>query len=65
MAQLLVTGEARFKGSHTGLVLLQAEQNLIVIDDFSNSEPIALNRLMELADPKAAKPPHFAKRRHL
>ena len=48
MARLLVTGGAGFIGSHTCVVLLEAGHDLIVLDDFSNSSPIALNRVQEL-----------------
>ncbi|WP_042502944.1 UDP-glucose 4-epimerase GalE [Parasynechococcus marenigrum] len=54
MAQLLITGGAGFIGSHTGLVLLEAGHELLVFDDFSNSSPIALERVRELAGPAAA-----------
>ena len=49
MAQLLITGGAGFIGSHTCLVLLEAGHHLLVIDDFSNSSAIALERVAELA----------------
>ena len=54
MAQLLITGGAGFIGSHTALVLLKAGHELLVFDDFSNSSPIALDRVRELAGPAAA-----------
>ena len=54
MAQLLITGGAGFIGSHTSLVLLEAGHDLLVFDDFSNSSPIALERLLEIAGPEAA-----------
>ena len=54
MAQLLITGGAGFIGSHTCLVLLQAGHHLVVLDDFSNSRPIALERVGELAGRDAA-----------
>ncbi len=54
MAQLLITGGAGFIGSHTALVLLKAGHELLVFDDFSNSSPIALDRVHELAGPTAA-----------
>ena len=49
MAQLLITGGAGFIGSHTCLLLLQAGHDLTVLDDFSNSSPIALERVANLA----------------
>ena len=54
MAQLLITGGAGFIGSHTCLVLLQAGHRLVLLDDFSNSSPIALERVCELAGSEAA-----------
>ena len=54
MAQLLITGGTGFIGSHTCLVLLQAGHRLVVLDDFSNSSPLALERVSELAGAEAA-----------
>ena len=58
MARLLITGGAGFIGSHTCLVLLKAGHDLIVLDDYSNSSPIALERVCALAqlDQNASKP---------
>ena len=49
MAQILITGGAGFIGSHTCLVLLQEGHNLIVLDNLSNSSPVALERVATLA----------------
>ena len=49
MAHLLVTGGAGFIGSHTCVVLLEAGHSLLVLDDFSNSSPVAVERVAELA----------------
>ena len=49
MACLLVTGGAGFIGSHTCVVLLEAGHELVVLDDLSNSSPVALERVAELA----------------
>ena len=49
LAELLITGGAGFIGSHTCVVLLEAGHNLVVLDNFSNSSPEALNRVAELA----------------
>jgi UDP-glucose 4-epimerase len=49
MARLLITGGAGFIGSHTCLVLLEAGHKLVVLDDFSNSNPGSLRRVLELA----------------
>ena len=54
MAQLLITGGAGFIGSHTCLVLLEAGHELTVLEDFSNSSPIALERVAMLAEVKTA-----------
>ena len=47
MARLLITGGAGFIGSHTCVVLLEAGHSLLVLDDFSNSSPVALERVAE------------------
>ena len=49
MARLLITGGAGFIGSHTCLVLLEAGHELLVLDNFANSSPVALDRVTELA----------------
>ena len=49
MTKILVTGGAGFIGSHTCLVLLQGGHELLVLDNFSNSSPVALERVAELA----------------
>jgi UDP-glucose 4-epimerase len=50
MACLLITGGAGFIGSHTGVVLLDAGHDLIVLDNFSNSSLQAVERVAELAE---------------
>ena len=54
MVQLLITGGAGFIGSHICILLLQAGHHLVMLDDFSNSSPIALERVGELAGGEAA-----------
>ena len=49
MARLLITGGAGFIGSHTCVVLLEAGHELVVLDNFANSSPVALDRVAELA----------------
>ena len=54
MAELLITGGAGFIGSHSCLVLLEAGHNLVVLDNFDNSSPESLKRVLKLAGPSAA-----------
>ena len=53
MSKILMTGGAGFIGSHTALVLLNAGHELVVIDNYANSSPEALRRVVELAGPEA------------
>ena len=48
MARLLVTGGAGFIGSHACVVLLEAGHELVVLDNFDNSSPKALDRVAEI-----------------
>lgn len=45
---ILVTGGAGYIGSHTTLLLLQANYRVIVLDNLSNSKPLALQRVAQL-----------------
>ena len=45
MTKVLITGGAGYIGSHTTLVLLEAGFDVVVIDNFSNSSKIALDRV--------------------
>ncbi|NQW38632.1 MAG: UDP-glucose 4-epimerase GalE [Cyanobacteria bacterium] len=54
MTQFLITGGAGFIGSHTALVLLEAGHSLVVLDNFANSSPVSLRRVLELAGPEAS-----------
>jgi UDP-glucose 4-epimerase len=49
VAHLLITGGSGFIGSHTCLALLDSGHSLVVIDNFANSSPQALQRVAELA----------------
>ena len=49
MAQPLISGGAGFIGSHTCLLLQQTGHDLVVIENFSNSNPIDLDRVGTLA----------------
>ena len=48
MANILVTGGAGFIGSHTCVELLNAGYDIVVLDNFSNSKPEALNRIKKI-----------------
>ena len=55
MAQLLITGGAGFIGSHTCVVLLEAGHSLVVLDNYSNGSPEALQRVASLVGPDGAR----------
>ena len=46
--QLLIIGGG-FIGTHTCLRLLKSKHELVILDNFSNSSPLALNRVCEIA----------------
>ncbi len=45
--RVLITGGAGFIGSHTALVLLEQGYELVVLDNFDNSSPEALERVQD------------------
>ncbi|MBU8880775.1 UDP-glucose 4-epimerase GalE [Bacillus sp. FJAT-29790] len=45
---ILVTGGAGYIGTHTCVELLQVGYNIVVADNFSNSQPAALERVREI-----------------
>jgi UDP-glucose 4-epimerase len=47
--KILVTGGAGYIGSHTCVELLAAGYELVVVDNFSNSKPVALERVQKIA----------------
>lgn len=48
MSKILVTGGAGFIGSHTCVELLNAGHEIVILDNFSNSKPEALNRIRKI-----------------
>jgi UDP-glucose 4-epimerase len=45
---VLLTGGAGYIGTHTAVELLGAGWDVVVVDDFSNSSPVALDRVAEV-----------------
>lgn len=45
---ILVTGGAGFIGSHTCVELLNKGYNVVIVDDLSNSSPVAVDRIREI-----------------
>ena len=52
MPNILVTGGAGFIGSHTCVELLNAGYKVIIVDNFSNSNPMILDRIEKITDRK-------------
>jgi len=46
--KILVTGGAGFIGSHTCVELINSGHDIVVIDDYSNSSPAAMQRVAEM-----------------
>lgn len=51
--RVLVTGGAGFIGSHAVVELLEAGHDVVVVDDYSNSSPVALERVAEISGRRA------------
>ena len=45
---ILVTGGTGFIGSHTVVELLNAGREVIIVDNFSNSKPVVLDRIKQI-----------------
>ena len=48
MVRILITGGAGFIGSQTSTVLIENGHELVILDSFINSSPIALQRVKEI-----------------
>ena len=48
MSKILVTGGAGYIGSHTAVELLNREEELVIIDNFSNSKPEVLKKIKKI-----------------
>ena len=57
MAKILVTGGTGYIGSHTVVALFNAGYDVIVVDDFSNSDPKILDQIEKIS----GKRPEFVK----
>ena len=51
---VLVTGGAGFIGSHTVVELLNGGYQVVIVDDLSNSSPIAIDRIKQIVGEQAA-----------
>ncbi len=51
---VLVTGGAGFIGSHTVVELLQGGYQVVIVDDLSNSSPVAIDRIKQIVGDDAA-----------
>ena len=49
---ILVTGGAGYIGSHTVVELLNLDKEVIIVDNFSNSNPIVLDRIKDITGKK-------------
>lgn len=47
---ILVTGGVGYIGSHTVLELLEEERNVVIVDNFCNSDPIVLDRIRGISN---------------
>lgn len=46
---ILVTGGAGYIGSHTTIELINAGYDVVIVDDYSNSKPVVLDRIEEIS----------------
>lgn len=59
MKTILVTGGAGYIGTHTVVELSKSGYDVIIVDNFSNSNPIVLNKLNKLCLSEGGKSPIF------
>lgn len=45
---ILLAGGAGYIGSHTAVELLNAGHNVVIVDDYSNSSPVVIERIEKL-----------------
>ena len=62
MKTILVTGGAGYIGSHTVVELMKANYDVIIVDNFSNSNPVYLNKIFKLCNELVGKSPMFYNR---
>ena len=62
MKTILVTGGAGSIGSHTVIELMKAHYDVIIVDNFSNSNPVYLNKLFKLCNELVGRYPMFYNR---
>lgn len=59
MKTVVVTGGCGYIGSHTVIELMKADYQVIIVDNFSNSNPSYLNKLFKLSQNLTGKTPIF------
>ena len=49
---ILLAGGAGYIGSHTAVELLNAGHNVVIVDDYSNSSPVVIERIEQITGKK-------------
>lgn len=49
---ILLAGGAGYIGSHTAVELLNAGHNVVIVDDYSNSSPVVIERIEKITGKK-------------
>ena len=52
MKTILLAGGAGYIGSHTAVELLNSGYNVVIVDNYSNSSPEAINRIEKITGKK-------------